>query len=291
MKIWKGLFLGFGVISLLLSAQPLLLMAQELYYGYRVNHDFMMEHIYVNSMELGKVEILGKGAPIPVWNISVQNNVSNGTESTEIHSMQEYRRVVGQSNVAAVMKYGRTYTWEGHTIQVEDQFRSGDFTESSREPSSLTITIDQQDWSVNSLVDIRPNFLDENRYHGYYGVLTIKEKGSEKLVICQRVSGIGVTRENALAWRILSLDKNGQVHEDRFTFGERMDLPQRVQMINLTTVTPISIGYRSDILLGWPTLFFPLLYPFVTALLGLLSIVVGVVMVFVSRRKKRFAGS
>lgn len=279
MKLIKLIPLFIGAILLLLSATPLYLMGQEMVVGSHVNRDFTFDHIYVNFMKLGKVEILGRGAPIPVDRISVENYISDGNENKAIHTMAEYVSMNQQEDVTR-LTYARVYKWAGQTIEIADQFQSGVFNESSREQANLKMTINHKDWSVEGPVLVRPNFLDDNRYHGYFGVLTVEEKGIEKFVVIQRISGTAFTPDKNLSWRILSVDSGGQVEEDRFTFDELGEVPQRVNMINLTTTAPSPVGYQSDILLGWPSLIFPLAYPFGTALVGLILVVIGLVIGF-----------
>jgi hypothetical protein len=279
MKLIKLIPFLMGTMLLLLSAQPLFLMGQEMIIGSRVNRDFTFDHIYVNFMKIGKVEILGRGAPIPVDRISVENYIADGSDNKAIHTIAEYTDM-NQRDDATRLTYTRVYKWEGQSIEIADQFQSGVFNESSREQANLKVTVNHKDWSMEGPVLVRPNFLDDNRYHGYFGVLTAEENGIEKFVVIQRISGTAFTPDKSLSWRILSVDSGGQVEEDRFTFDELGEVPQRVNMINLTSTSPSAVGYQSDILLGWPSLIFPLAYPYGTALVGLILVIIGLVIGF-----------
>lgn len=279
MKLIRLTPLWIGTLLLLLSALPLYTAGKEMMIGSRVNHDYQFDHIYVNFMALGKVEILGRGAPIPVDRISVENELTNGNETKTIPTMATYVDMNQQAN-SSRLTYTRTYKWAGQIIEIADQFQSGVFDQSSREQSNLQMRINQKDWSVEGPVEVRPHYLDDNRYHGYFGVVTVKKEGGERFVIIQRTSGTALTLDKNLSWRILSIDSRGQVQEDRFTFEELGEDPYRVNVINLTTTSPSSVGYHSDILLGWPSLIFPLAYPFGTALVGLLLVVIGLVIGF-----------
>lgn len=281
------LLVGLGTLLLLYSAQPLLLMGQEWRYGKLVKHEFIMDPISVNFMELNRVEILGRGAPIPVTNITVKNYLFYGREYELIKSLGDYNRIIQQSNLSPI-KYARDYAWEGNTIRVEDEFQPGNYDEYSRDNSNINIKINQKDWTITSSVEVRPNFLDDNRYHGYFGILAVKEKGIEKIIILQRVSGIHVINKEHLAWRILTIEKNGQVQEERFTYNERGELPQRVNFINVTHTSTEPLGYQSEILQAWPSFFFPLIYPFGTAALGAIFVLIGMIslcMSFLRHRK------
>ena len=272
-----------GVILIIVSVKPLFLMGQEMVYQIRANQGVKVDRIYVNFMELDRVEILGKGTPIPVENIRIKNYLYNGNEYHQLQSFQEYNSSIQKSSNTAI-RYARDYFWQGNTIRIEDKFSPGIFNEDSREKSSINITINDKDWSVIHPIDIRPNYLDENRYHGYFGLLAIEEKGSESLILVQRLLGNHATD---LVWRILTIKSNGQVDENQFSYEQRSDVPQRVDYINLTNTSPFSLGYKSNILKGWPSLFFPLLYPYVTASIGFILILVGSLSIFIAARKNR----
>jgi hypothetical protein len=284
LKIKYAIVIAVGVFILILSAKPLFLMGQEKVYQSRAKQDLKVDRIYVNFMELDKVEILGRGRPIPIANIRIKNYLYNGNEYDHFKSMQEYSIIVQKSNISSI-SYARDYFWEGNTIRVEDKFRTGNLNEDSREKSSIYIMINDKDWSVINPIEVRPNYLDENRYHGYFGLLVVEEKGNENLVFVQRVSGNLFTKEADLAWRTLTVKKNGQVHEDQFSYEQRADVPQRVDYINLTNTSPYSLGYKSNILKGWPSLLFPIFYPFGTASLGLILLVIGILTTIIGLRK------
>lgn len=283
LRIKYVIVIVIGVILMIMSAKPLFLMGQEMVYQSRVKQNIKVDRIYVNFLELDKVEILGRGAPIPVENISIKNYLYDGNVSQLIKSSQEYNSIVQKSNISSI-RYARDYFWEGNTIRIEDTFHPGNFNEDSREKSSIGITINDKDWSVIHPVEVRPNYLDENRYHGYFGLLIVEEKGNENLILVQRLLG---NQEADLVWRTLTIKNNGQVLENQFSYEHRSDVPQRVDYINLSNTSPFSLGYKSNILQGWPSLFFPLLYPFVTASLGLLLIVIGSLSTFIGLKKKR----
>lgn len=272
-----------GVILIIVSVKPLFLMGQEMVYQNRVNQEVKVDRIYVNFMVLDRVEILGKGTPIPVENIRIKNYLYNSNEYHQLQSLQEYNSSIRKSSITAI-RYAREYFWQGNTIRIEDKFSPGSFNEDSREKSSLNITINDKDWSVINPIDIRPNYLDENRYHGYFGLLVIEERGNESLILVQRLLG---NHHTDLVWRILTIKSNGQIDENQFPYEQRSDVPQRVDFINLTNTSPFLLGYKSNILQGWPSLFFPLLYPYVTALSGSILIFVGSISIFIAVRKKR----
>ncbi|MFD0713353.1 hypothetical protein [Paenibacillus sp. GCM10027626] len=278
---------ALGALLLVWSAQPLLLMWQEMSTGDRVRQELQIDRIYANDV-WNQVSILGDGPTIPVPNMTVTNTILSGGKSLDLHTMEDYYKILSQSGETA-LQYAREYTWEGNTIRVQDEIEPGLHQQDSRQTASLSITINDADWSAASSVDVRPYFLDENRYHGYFGMLAVKEKGVEKLLLIQRVTGTDpdFVKEKELGWRILTIEKNGSVQEDIFAYEDRAAIPKRVNFVNLSSTSPISLGYRSNILQGWPNLFFPLLYPWTSGLVGLLLLITGGTWGLVKLRMKR----
>lgn len=263
-----------GFILLLFSAPPLVLMGQELVLERKVQQQSSMDRIYVNFLELGKVEILGRGASIPVTNVSVRNQIEAAGEIREPLSYYDFYSYLDAVRAESI-RYSREYAWENNLIRVEDLVGPGVHDSNSRSQSPLRITINHKDWTVTSPVEVRPYYLDENRYHGYFGLLTTKQNGREQLILVQRVSDIEDFNVHNLAWRVLTITTDGHVKEERFRYTERADDPLRVKFIQLSSASPISIGYRSNILHVWPSLWFPVLYPWATGGLGFLLVVIG----------------
>lgn len=286
----KGIGLIFaGAVLLLFSAWPLYLMGQELFLERKVQQQADIDRIYVNFLELGKVEILGRGVPIPVTRISVRNRVEAAGESREPLSYVDYYRYM-ENAASKTVRYAREYTWENQVIRIEDETAPGELSSDSRSRSPLRITINQNDWSVSDPVEVRPYFLDENRYHGYFGVLIVRHRDQDQLVLVQRISEIGDFHAPSLAWRVLAIDPDGQVREERFEYGERADDPIRVKYVQQSSASPISFGYRSNMLQVWPSLWFPLLYPWTTGGFGLLLLAAGGAVRWADRRKNKSAG-
>lgn len=77
-----------------------------------------------------------------------------------------------------------------------------------------------------------------------------------------------------MKYRIILIDESKNVTEEKFKLDERATPLYRTSLIK--RVHPSLIGYRSNILSGWATIFFPLIYPVVSLFVGLvLSTVTG----------------
>ncbi|TYP78225.1 hypothetical protein [Paenibacillus methanolicus] len=269
---WRWWLTGWAALLLLFSAPPIVAMGLEYAASAKVRNHFIIDRIYVNSAQPGDAEVLGEGTGVPISGFSLRNSLVHGGKTVAIRSLDDYARQIAlPSDEAAV--YERAYSWKGQSIRVTDRFLTGDVTRDSRAQSALQITINGVDWSTGGQAEVRPAYLDENRYHGYYGMLLVREEGEERLVLVQRADGVGFNfKPETLAWRMLSVDRRGAVTEQRVAYGEWKDQPELANYVNQSNATPVSVGYRSGILQVWPSLFFPILYPFASGGGGLLML-------------------
>ncbi|MFB9326180.1 hypothetical protein ACFFSY_09675 [Paenibacillus aurantiacus] len=271
---WRWWVGGLAVLLLLFSAPPIIMMGMEIALSDKVRDHFEIDRIYVNSSQPGEVEILGNGAPIPLADVMLRNSLVRDGASAAVRTMDDYAQAIDRPSDKTAA-YVREYRWKEQSIRVMDQFQPGSVTGDSRAQSPLRMTINGVDWSMDSLAEVRPAYLDENRYHGYFGMLLVREDSGERLVIVQRVDGVGFDfKPETLAWRMLYVAPNGDVTEERVSYGEWKDRPELADFVNQSSASPISVGYRSGILQVWPSLLFPLLYPIGSAGAGLLMLAV-----------------
>lgn len=273
---WRWWLTGLAVLLLLFSAQPMIAIGMEYAARNNVQRHFEIERIYVNSTVPGQAQVLRNGSMESVEGLAVRNLLIRDGASIAIRSMDEYAGQIGRTAAQPVI-YKREYSWRGQSIRVADSFLPGSVTRDSRAQSILRLTVNDADWSIGRQAEVRPYELDENRYHGYFGMLLVRELGRERLVLVQRADGIGFQfKPENLAWRMLIVDADGTVSEKRVAFGEWTDQPELADYVNRSSASPVSVGYRSGILQTWPSLFFPLLYPIASGVVGvLLLIIVG----------------
>lgn len=107
----------------------------------------------------------------------------------------------------------------------------------------------------------------------------------EDLIIIQRLFEDSLsTSERDFKWKIISINKEGSVKTDIFT-RDNIDNPAyRRDLISKATVSPYALGYKSNLLHSYPSLFYPFLYPFGTMGLGIIFLVIGIV--FRKKEKK-----
>ncbi|MEK4970111.1 hypothetical protein MKX29_21175 [Cytobacillus sp. FSL R7-0696] len=83
---------------------------------------------------------------------------------------------------------------------------------------------------------------------------------------------VGGVPSEKLKYTLYTLDEDGNFKNKSFNFTERDAL--QTELLNAGVVVPYSIGYYTDAWEGYPTIFFPLIFPFLTLLLGLVLILV-----------------
>ena len=145
----------------------------------------------------------------------------------------------------------------------------------------VNININSRDYTHPSQVEIRTEVDDANRYWMQVMVAEITDKVENKtrLAILQSFPRFDFNNFanydlNNMKCRILFVDANGKVEEDVFRFGDRANPIYRALLAYY--VAPEPLGLTSQVFQYWPTIFYPLLYPFVTGILGLILTVKGV---------------
>jgi hypothetical protein len=74
-------------------------------------------------------------------------------------------------------------------------------------------------------------------------------------------------------YRIIALNATGETSVDTFTFNERAQKPYRVVVARF--VSPEPIGFTNESLQQWPSALYPLLYPWLTAIIGTLALLMA----------------
>ena len=87
------------------------------------------------------------------------------------------------------------------------------------------------------------------------------------------VEWFGGANKQSWRYRIIKLDSRGAVTVDEFTFAQRGERPYRV--VAARFVSPEPIGFTNESLQQWPGLLYPILYPWLTTVLGVLALVIA----------------
>lgn len=155
----------------------------------------------------------------------------------------------------------------GHVVELVDNrpvapdepFKIND----AREQGTVSIRVDGRAVSTPVKAIVRLHRRDANRYWGYvYLMRLVDREGAERLVVAQNL-GQG-------EYRTVSVFADGNIIEDTFSYGARCSPPVRAELIR--SVVPHPNGYRSDVMQVWPSLFYPILYPWFSGLVGFVSL-------------------
>lgn len=115
-----------------------------------------------------------------------------------------------------------------------------------------------------------------SRYFSWLDILIV----NEKIAIVQRLTDDDEAMDER-RWKIIWIDEQGGITEDEISYKERGENPLAVRLINFSDTSLMSMGYYSDILMGYPSIFFPIIYPVGTGIIGVLLCV----FVFFQRKK------
>ncbi|MFP3729098.1 hypothetical protein U8V72_28340 [Priestia filamentosa] len=147
---------------------------------------------------------------------------------------------------------------------VQEEVGTGDIVK-------LHILVDGQE--VSKADEIRLSSPNQgSRYFSWLDILTV----NDRIAIVQRLTDDNADMEKR-EWKIIWIDKTGSVKEEHVSYATRSDNPLAVRLIDFSGTSLMQMGYYSDISTVFPTIFFPLLYPFITGVLGILLCIIGFV--------------
>lgn len=160
---------------------------------------------------------------------------------------------------------------DDHPIKPREPFEDSTVTK----PGTVRIVVDDQVRSSPLPATVRVNQRDANRYWGFSYLQRLHDReGAERLVIAQHLGGN--------RYRTVSVFGDGNVVEDEFGYEERCEPPVRALLIR--HVVPHPSGYCSDVFQVWPSIFYPVLYPWVSGVLGGAFIGVALVVSYLRRQ-------
>jgi hypothetical protein len=244
-NLLRRLTLALGVVLLLLSAYPFALMARE-------------------SKAIGDAN-------------SRYMTAADGRQSRGDPPLNFRSTCYGNRTVAR---------FRGQVVVLSDKFKMSIRNRATNNFDKTTlgvvnIHINGRDYTHPALVEIRPEVDDENRYWMQVVVAEITDKatGKTRLALLQSfprydMNGPAEYDLDNMKCRILFVDGRGRVEEEIFRFGERTNPIYRALLASY--VSPQALGLTSQMNKQWPSLFYPMLYPYVSGLLALLLIAIGI---------------
>jgi hypothetical protein len=147
--------------------------------------------------------------------------------------------------------------------------------------SSILTTIDGKDYSLRSPVELD----DRGGYNSWAAMVTLTnlQANQPMLAVLQRVAGNNYPEDTR--YRILFVRPDGHITEEWFNYGER-DVPAYRAML-AQYVHPEPLGIKSQAMTFWPTIYYPILYPWGSGLLGFLSSVIAGIFILFRRSRRR----
>ncbi|RWZ58573.1 hypothetical protein EQV77_06295 [Halobacillus fulvus] len=270
----RTIFLIIGLMLVLLSAPALFVMGREVFYERSVQSKYKIETIYHptdrTTDPFYTLQYLQDGRPKPFSEMKRVVYV-NGEE------VSSYNEFMDEVDVSEDIVLSRVISFYDTEITIADTFE-GTYEEEAREFSDVRISIQGKNYADPARLEIRPTYLDNNRYHGYFGMVKMTERstGEEQLIIIQRLfEDFRSLPEQDWEWKTISISEDGEVKTDQFKRDEIADPAYRRDLISHTTASPYALGYKSNVFHYYPSIFFPFLYPFVTAVLGIIFVVIG----------------
>lgn len=165
--------------------------------------------------------------------------------------------------------------FHGHAVLISDEILHppNEHDEDPEVAAPIHITINGQDYSSPATAMIKPARHGSSRYNGYVSLIIVRDRssGEERLSVCQRIPGLIFPGDTQ--FRILFVNPDGKVTEEIFKYAARTFPLYRTMLARL--VSPIPIGFISNVNCLYPTLFYPFLYPWGTSLIGLILLGIG----------------
>jgi hypothetical protein len=190
------------------------------------------------------------------------------------------REVATGYSMAARYRFKPIYDSRSASLGVHQVSLLDDAPESS-DPSARTrgvvrIIIDGRVFTTVSNVAIRPSFKDANRYYGSLALVRFETVGrSEALLAIVANAAVdpavprlpnGGYNFDYLRFRLITLDGDGRMRDETFFRKDRGYPAVRAALARF--VSPSPMGYYSDLMMVWPSVLYPIAFPWASGLAG-----------------------
>ena len=182
-----------------------------------------------------------------------------------------------------------TINFKDHIVEIKETIKD---EESYIDPWSnkigiadLSLKLDGEEIDTLKGYPIRLEEEGLNRYYGEIAYLILEDKINVKtqfIILLKKTRElqkempngdiVGWVPSEKLKYTLYKLDKDGNLNNKSFSLSERDAL--ETELLNAGVMTPHSIGYYTDVWEGYPTIFFPLIFPFGTLVVGFILILV-----------------
>lgn len=247
--IWMKKIIGLIGISLTLlffSITPLLNIVREFWIDYKLNERYEIDHAYRDTQGFNNI-------------VDVQELTIN---DMSIQIIEE------KTNKKAPLTY-----WDKN-----ENVPPGDIVKIHLLLNEKEISIPDEIWLSNRNKG--------SRYYSWIDIVTVTDglTGKKQINIVQRLTDDNHPMEKR-EWKLITISQNGVVSEDVIKYFKRSENKLGVKLINFSGTSLMSLGYYSDNTQGYPSLFFPFLYPFFTGIAGFIMLIMSLIL-FYKRRSK-----
>lgn len=123
-----------------------------------------------------------------------------------------------------------------------------------------------------------------SRYFSWLDIVVVTDRltGEKQINIVQRLTDDNHPMEGR-EWKIITIYQDSDVSEEALKYSERSDNKLGVKLINFSGTSLMSMGYYSDITKGYPSFLFPLLYPILTGMVGIVLLIIFSVLIYKRR--------
>lgn len=166
----------------------------------------------------------------------------------------------------------RTAEFRGHHVALSDSLEIKSTSTDEYLKAPITVTIDGKDYSIPNPIEVHV-YHGSKSYSGEAALLNLKDRqtNEESLAFIQRVDGQNYPDDSR--YRILFVHEDGMITEEWFTYGERASPMYRTVLAKFAHPEPL--GFHSQVMDVWPSVFYPILYPWLTGLIGLILSIIG----------------
>ncbi|CAH1054988.1 hypothetical protein [Paenibacillus pseudetheri] len=127
-----------------------------------------------------------------------------------------------------------------------------------------------------------------SRYFSWIDILTVKDRktGEKEISIVQRLTDDSQPMDKR-KWKIITISHDGSIEEKVLSYAQRSDNHLGVKLIEFSGTSLMGMGFYSDISKSYPSVLFPLIYPFLTGVVGIFLLIIIVVQFLIELRDRR----
>ncbi|MNO54313.1 hypothetical protein D3C76_447800 [compost metagenome] len=127
-----------------------------------------------------------------------------------------------------------------------------------------------------------------SRYFSWIDILTVKDRktGEKEISIVQRLTDDSQPMEKR-KWKIITISQDGTIEEKVMSSAQRSNNHLGVKLIEFSGTSLMGMGFYSDITKSYPSIFFPLIYPLLTGVVGIFLLIIVVVQLWIELHHRR----